>query len=72
MSKIILKYTGGIMNGAITGVPAKDLTAAELERLNKEGVTTESLIQSGLYEEVVPQKAQKITPKIEAGNSGEE
>ena len=49
MSKsTVLVYVGN--GSSITLIPARDLTASDLQRLNKEGITTESLLQSQLYE----------------------
>lgn len=51
--KIVLRYTGGGHEGALIGVPARDLSAEELEEL---GLSAERLVSSGLYEltEVIP------------------
>ena len=59
---IILKYTGGGFGGSIAGWPARDLTDADVEKLEKEGTKMETLIQSELYE-LVPVKAHKATEK---------
>ena len=50
MKDIVLTYTGGGIQGSIAGWPARDLTATDVERLKKEGVSVEALVQSGLYE----------------------
>jgi len=51
MSKVVLTYIG---KGFLHGVPDRDLTASDIDHLKGEGITTETLIQSQLYEEVVP------------------
>ena len=50
LNNVILKYTGGGFGGSITGWPARDLTKADVDKLEKEGVSLEALIQSELYE----------------------
>lgn len=60
---IILKYTGGGFGGSISGWPARDLTKADVDKLEKEGVQLEALIQSELYE-LVPVKA-KVKKEVE-------
>jgi len=60
---IVLSYVG---NGAhITGWPARDLTAADVERLKKEGSTIDALLQSQLYE-YPPTPAGKAASQHEA------
>ena len=51
MSKVVLTYIG---KGFLHGVPDRDLTASDIDHLKGEGITTETLIQSQLYEEVIP------------------
>jgi hypothetical protein len=48
MKEIVLSYIGA--GASISGWPARDLTAQDVERIKKEGVSIETLIQSGLYE----------------------
>jgi hypothetical protein len=45
---IVLTYVGN--GGHIIGWPARDLTSSDIERLSREGTTTEQLLQSKLYE----------------------
>ena len=47
---VVLNYTGGGFGGSISGWPARDLTKSDVEKLEKEGVLIEALIQSELYE----------------------
>ena len=62
-NNIILKYTGGGFGGSIAGWPARDLTKADVDKLEKEGVKLETLLQSELYE-LMPVKA-KAEKKVE-------
>jgi len=63
VNNVILKYTGGGFGGSISGWPARDLTKADVDKLEKEGVQFETLLQSELYE-LVPVKA-KAEKKVE-------
>jgi len=47
---VVSEYTGGGFGGSISGWPARDLTKSDVEKLEKEGVLFETLIQSELYE----------------------
>lgn len=50
-----LRYTGGGHGGFLPGVPARDLTDAEVEALGGEAV----LVKTGLY---APFEAKRATP----------
>ena len=63
VNNVILKYTGGGFRGSIAGWPARDLTKADVDKLEKEGVKLETLLQSELYE-LMPIKA-KTDKKVE-------
>jgi len=62
-----LKYTGGGFGGSIVGWPARDLTTVDVERIEKDGVSIETLIQSGLYElaEVTQKREKPVIEKSE-------
>lgn len=67
MKDIVLTYTGAGIGGSIVGWPARDLTSTDIERLKKDGVSTEALVQSGLYEYSQAPVIQREKPAIEKG-----
>jgi hypothetical protein len=68
-AQIVLNYIG---NGSfVMGWPARDLTAADIEHLGREGVTTDQLLQSKLYE-YPPVQGKTKQPEPAAGETGKE
>ena len=64
----MLKYTGGGYGGFLPGIPARDLTDKEVERLGGE----KNLLETGLYEKAgkKEQPIEEKTPDEEVKHGG--
>lgn len=58
---IKLKYTGGGFGGALPGVPARDLSDADIAML---GINEEAMIKSGLYVRIEDTRAHTSAGKM--------
>lgn len=60
---VVLSYVGN--GGHVIGWPARDLKSSDIERLMREGITIEQLLQSKLYEyPPIPPTKQKQAEEI--------
>lgn len=60
-TKTGLKYTGGGFGGSWPGIPARDLTPAEVEKYGRE-----TILETGLYVEI--KKTAPPEDELEAGD----
>lgn len=64
----MLKYVG---NGFIPGVPAMDLSEADVDAIQAElHISLEQLLKSGLYKSVTPARENKILRREEENKAG--
>lgn len=60
----VFRYTGGEDGGSLTGVPRRDLTAADVERLTRQGHVA-AVKGSSLYETVKSEPAKQERAKAD-------
>lgn len=72
MSDVRLVYTGGGFGGARHGIPARDLTSDDLDRLRKQfGLKIGDLLDTGLYvrpEKDAPDPEEAVESVPDVGN----